>query len=420
MVDHRHLQKPPSRLRRWALNAGLIALSLLVALTCLEVALRFTSYRYLLTRDRHLRYYYQADQVKGFDIRPNVKSMPLSVDNRIEYHIWSNELGCFDEPYHGEKKFILLMGDSFTHSFAPFQDKWGTQIEKLLDYRVLKCGVTGYGTRQELEKAKEVIKQVNNPPRLIIVGYFWNDLSDDFAFPDLTVVDGFLVNSLKYKDPKTDELLTEKLTNRYTLWEKLFSGTYPLSWGEMVRYYLDQHLILMNLLNDTLARILPGKKFDYTMSNKFMAFEPEERNLKFWQRHLQNLTAFKELAVAEHANLLVVLIPTNTQVYPFLAPHGDIELERPNRVLTRFLKAQGIDFVDLLPLMRTYADAAPRSHLNPDRDLYWQHNSHWSIKGEHLVGLLVSRYILEHNLVQVSDRNARLKDIGAKITAFGN
>ena len=61
MVDHRNLQKPSSRLKKYALNAGLIALSLLVALTCLEAALHFTSYRYLLTRDRHLRYYYQFD-----------------------------------------------------------------------------------------------------------------------------------------------------------------------------------------------------------------------------------------------------------------------------------------------------------------------------------------------------------------------
>ena len=57
----------------------------MAVLVLLEIALRFTSYRYLLTRDRHLRYYYQFDPVKGFDIKPNVKGMPLSVDNRVEY-----------------------------------------------------------------------------------------------------------------------------------------------------------------------------------------------------------------------------------------------------------------------------------------------------------------------------------------------
>jgi hypothetical protein len=418
MTDRNHPQKPQSRLKKWGFNTGLIALSLTVALSCLEFALRFTSYKYLLTRDRHLRHYYQADPVKGFDIKPNVKSIPMSVDNRIEYRIWSNELGCFDEPYHGEKQFILLVGDSFTHSFAPFQDKWGTQIEKLLDYRVLKCGVTGYGTGQELDKAKAVINQVKNKPQLIIVGYFWNDLNDDFAFPGLTVVDGFLVNSLKYRDPKTNKLLTEKVAKHYTLREKLFSGTYPLSWSEMVRSYLDQHLIIMNLINDTLARILPGEKLDYAVSYKFMAFEPEDRIWKFWQQHLQNLKAFKELAATDQANLLVVLIPTNLQVYPFLAAHQDIDLERPNRVLARFLKTQGIDYIDLLPLMRSYADETPRPTLNPEKDLYWQHNSHWSVRGEHLVGLLVSQFILEHNLVQVPDREARLRDIEARLKAF--
>ena len=150
MRDSRPQRPPRTRLSRWALNAGLILLSVIVVLALVEIGLRFTPYRYLLTRDRHLRYYYQADLARGFDIVPNVRGKRLSVDNRVEFEIWSNELGCFDEPYHGEKQFILLMGDSFTHSFAPFPDKWGTRIEKLLHYRVLKCGVTGYGTKQEL------------------------------------------------------------------------------------------------------------------------------------------------------------------------------------------------------------------------------------------------------------------------------
>jgi hypothetical protein len=393
----------------------LIVLSLLVVISGLEIALHFTSYRLLLTRDRHLRYYYQFDPVKGFDIKPNVKDIPLSVDNRLEYSIWSNDLGCFDAPYRGERQFILLMGDSFTHAFAPFPDKWGTQIEKLLHYRVLKCGVTGYGTYQELLKAKEIIAKVKNRPQLIIVGYFWNDLSDDYSFPNLTVVDGFLGESAKYKDPITDKIDAGKLTKRYTLWEKLFSDDYPLSLGEIFRYYLDQHLIIVNLVNDVAVSLFPDKKMAFTDPRKLMAFEDEAGIWKFWERHLQNLAAFKDLAAANQAQLLVVLIPTNTQVYPFLMRDQGIDLERPNRILGRFLRSQGIDYLDLLPLMRSYADETPRQTLNPDKDLYWQHNSHWSLRGEHLVGLLVSRYILEHRLVQEPDREARLREIETKL-----
>jgi hypothetical protein len=409
-------RNPRSRLSRWALNAGLILLSVAAVMVLVEATLRFTPYRLLLTRDRHLRYYYQFDPAKGFDIAPNIRPKRVSVDNRVEFNIWSNELGCFDEPYHGEKSFILLVGDSFTHAFAPFPDKWGTQIEQLLHYRVLKCGVTGYGTYQELLKAKEIIAQVKNRPQLIIVGYFWNDVSDDYSFPNLTVVDGFLVESNRYKDSKTAALLTEKLGKGYTWQEKLFGRDYPLSLGEMIRYYLDQHLIVMNLINAAWVRWFPGKTNAFGESNKFLAFqEVQPWSREVWKRHLANLAAFKDLAAAHGAGLLVVLIPTNTQVYPFLATHQGLDLERPNKILGGFLKARGIDYLDLLPLMRPYADQTPRPSLNPDRDLYWQHNSHWSIRGEHLVGLLVSRFILAHRLVEVPDGAARLKEIEVKL-----
>ncbi len=419
MKDSRHQRHPRSRFSRWALNAGLILLSVVAVLVLFETALRFTSYRYLLTRDRHLRYYYRADLARGFDIAPNVRGKRLSVDNRVEFPIWSNELGCFDEPYHGEKQFILLMGDSFTHSFAPLPDKWGTRIEKLLHYRVLKCGVTGYGTKQEWLKAAEIIKRVGHQPRLIIVGYFWNDLSDDYSFPSLTVIDGFLVDATRYKDPKTGQLSKEKLARHDTFWDRWFSGTHPLSFGEKIRYYLDQHLIVMNLINDALVRFFPSRKNAFGDSNKFLAFQdPPPWAREVWKRHLENLAAFKDLAAANGAKLLVVLIPTNTQVYPFLAPHQGLDLERPNRILGSFLEARGIDYLDLLPLMRTYADEQPRPSLNPDRDLYWQHNSHWSLRGEHLAGLLVSRYILEHRLVQVPDGEEKLRQIEAKLKKF--
>jgi hypothetical protein len=407
---------PRSRLSRWVLNAGLIFLSVMAVMVLVETALRFTPYRRLLTRDRHLRYYYQANLVKGFDIAPNVKGKRMSVDNRVEFEIWSNELGCFDRPYRGEPDYLLLVGDSFTHSYAPFPDKWGTQIEQLLGYRVLKCGVTGYGTKQELLKAAEIIARVHRKPRLIIVGYFWNDLSDDYSFPSLTVSDGFLVDATKYKDPKTKQLSEEKLERHYTFWGRWFSGAHPLGFGEMIRYYLDQHLIIMNLINDALVKFFPVKKNAFGESNKFLAFQDlQPWSREAWKRHLENLAAFKDLAAANGARLLVVVIPTNTQVYPFLVAHQGLDLERPNKILGGFLTAQGIDYLDLLPLMRTYADLTPRSSLNPDRDLYWQHNSHWSIRGEHLVGLLVSRYILTHRLVQVPDEEEKLRKIEEKL-----
>jgi len=401
-----------SRLKKWACNAGLIVLSVATLLLILELALRFTPYRYLLSRDRHLRHYYQADLRKGFDITPNVKGMRLSVDNRIEFDIWSNELGCFDRPYGGETDYILLMGDSFTHSYAPLPDKWGTRMENLLNYRVLKCGVSGYGTRQELLKAAEIIARVQGQPRLIVVGYFWNDLSDDYSFPNLTVIDGFLVDASRYRAAQGGGLDKSKLEKKFSFWDKWFSRDYPLNFREKIGYYLERRLIVMNLVNDAVVRVFPPKNIPYADPSRFLAFQEEQPwSREVWKQHLQNLAAFQDLAAAHRAQLLVVLIPTNTQVYPFLASRQVPDLERPNQILSRFLKEQGIPYLDLLPPLRGCADATPRRILNPDKDLYWANNSHWSIRGEHLVGLLVSRHILTNRLLQVPDREARLKDI---------
>jgi hypothetical protein len=411
-------QAPPGpRRSTWLLNFGLILLSVSAVLVLAEAALRFTPYRLLLTRDHHLRYYYQADREKGFDIAPNVQGKRLSVDKRVEFEIWSNELGCFDRPYCGETGYILLVGDSFTHSFAPFPDKWGTQMEKLLGCRVLKGGVTGYGTRQELLKAAGILARLPHQPRLIVVGYFWNDVSEDYSFPSLTVVDGFLVDASRYKDPHTNKLSTEKLEKQYTFWERWCGGDHPLRFGDKIRYYLAKNLIVMNLVNDAWVRFFPGKANAFSETNKFLAFQDVQPwSREVWAQHLANLAAFKDLAAAHGAGLLVVLIPTNTQVYPFLADHRGLDLERPNRVLGDFLRARGIDYLDLLPLMRAYANQTPRPALNPDNDLYWQGNSHWSIRGEHLVGLLVSRHILAHQLVAAPDQAARLAKIDEKLT----
>jgi hypothetical protein len=282
---------------------------------------------------------------------------------------------------------------------------------------VLKCGVNGYGTKQELLKAQDIIAQIHRSPRLIIVGYFWNDLSDDYAFPALTVVDGFLVTSQKYKDPKTDRLPDiAVLEKTYTFWEKL-TGTYPFSTREMANRFLDQHLVVVKLFNQSLGRLFPPKN-SYADPLHFLVFSEEPRVQAIWTKHLENLKAFKELAAAQGSELLVVLIPTNIQVYPCLTGGHKIDLERPNRILDDFLQKEQIKYLDLLPLFRKYADQTPRKLLSSDKDLYWRYNSHWSRKGEHLAGLLVSRYILENNLVQVANPGEKLKNIEEKLKTF--
>ena len=86
----------------------------------------------------------------------------------------------------------------------------------------------------------------------------------------------------------------------------------------MIRYYLDQHLIVMNLINDALVRFFPGKKNAFGDSNKFLAFQDEQPWAReVWKRHLENLAAFKDLAAANRSQVAGGVDPHQHPGLPF-------------------------------------------------------------------------------------------------------
>ena len=192
---------------KFIVNISLAVISILIILTLTEIGLRMTSYKNMLPVQQlnPFRNYLKADPAKGFDIVENAPPSIAYADS-LAYSIWSNELGCFDRPYSEEKEISILVGDSFTFAFAPFENKWGTRAETLLGLRILKCGVGGYGTKQAMLKASSVISRINRPPKMIVLGYFINDLEDDFLFPNATVIDGYPVRTKEIKDMDTGAL----------------------------------------------------------------------------------------------------------------------------------------------------------------------------------------------------------------------
>jgi len=395
------------------LNAGLILVSILMVIFLLEVILRFTHYNILITKYEEFRYYYMADRNKGYDIKPNVGKFQSNVDEEVYFPIWSNALGCFDEPYKGERDYILLLGDSFVHGHAPFADKWGSQLEKLLGYRVLKCGVDSYGTKQEFLKGKEIINMTKTSPRLIIVGYFWPSLERDYSFPNLTVIDGYLVYQKELKDVKTGETVSRK-----NLEEKfgLFS-TGPLI---KIKNFIKRESIIGRLVISAVKDKIMGPSENNIYNNVYISFLDFPWIENAWQNHFNNIKSIQSLAIQNGAQLLIVMIPTREQIYPFLFDwkSAGLDPEGPNKKLITFFKRTGIGYIDLLPLLEKYADQRPRKFLSSSKDLYWRYDGHWSIKGNHLVGLLVAKSILENNLISVTHKDEKLILINQKLQEF--
>ena len=89
---------------------------------------------------------------------------------------------------------------------------------------------------------------------------------------------------------------------------------------------------------------------------------------------------FRVLAKNNKSDLLVVLIP------------GKNEKQK------EFLKAMNIRYIDLDIEFAKYDP-------NYKKDLYWKKDGHWNKKGNHLAGYIVSKYILENNLL-ITDNNS--------------
>jgi hypothetical protein len=395
------------------LNAGLILVGIVLVIFILEVILRFTHYNILITKYEEFRYYYMADRNKGYDIKPNVGKFQSNVDEEVYFPVWSNALGCFDEPYKGERDYILLLGDSFVHGHAPFADKWGSQLEKLLGYRVLKCGVDSYGIKQEFLKGKEIINMTKTSPRLIIVGYFWPNLDRDYSFPNLTVIDGYLVYQKELKDVKTGETVSRK-----NLEEKfgLFS-TGPLI---KIKNFIKRESIIGRLVISAVKDKIMGPSENNIYNNLYISFLDFPWIENAWQNHFKNIKSIQSLAIENGAQLLIVIIPTREQVYPFMFDwkSAGLDPEGPNKKLIAFFNGTGIGYIDLLPLLEKYADQRPRKFLSSSKDLYWRYDGHWSIKGNHLVGLLVAKCILENNLISVTHKDEKLIFINQKLQKF--
>lgn len=411
-----------------SLNVLIMFIGVVFTIFFCETLLRFTGYRSLIRNNPpYPRYYHKADDASGYDISENFPAANHYLPE-IAYKVWSNNIGCFDYPYKGEKDYILLAGDSFTWGYAPFEYKYGTILENRIGMRVLKCGVSGYGARQEFIKIKKILEKTKKPPRLIIVGYYlgtgaFNDFVDDWLFPACAVIDGHLVNKTVPKDYISWERTTISdgaLKKQMANWERFGRPDEPRNPIERIGFWLDAHSVIYKMLLKNISvfkvKSAPEKpKEEYVPIFYQIGKYPYLK--KAWEEHLGYLEEIKLLADKEGSGFLVVLIPPKELVYDFLGSK-DRDLGKPSLALQNILTGKSIDCLDLSPLFSEYADSAPKKDLDPVNDLYWNRDIHWNIKGNRLAGLLISKYMLEKGLLEIPGKEEKLKAIEEELNGF--
>jgi hypothetical protein len=388
------------------INIGLMLASIVFVLVATEVLLRFFFPFCSETRQvqfAHEYYIYDADL--GYDIKENVPEI-LFIGAGFKQKKWSNELGCFDYLYRGEKDYVLLTGDSFAWGYAPFEETCGRLIEKYLGYRVLKCGVPGYGTMQERIKAGKIMEKVGVPPKLIIVGYYvGNDSFNDFCeYSRKNHQEGLRLDWYK----KMSDLNKGSPDRRNPIFLK-------------VKNYLSMNSVLYIFISQNRYVRAIGEKFglckEITPEYMFYSIKKFPFLSQAWEINADNLRGMKELAAKAGARLLVVLIPAKMQVYDFLKLHGDYDWTYPNNRLRGFFARERIEYLDLLPLLRKYANEKP-GIFGPSADLYWEHDGHWNKNGNALAAILISEYIISHKFLDVDESREKLKQLDHALAKF--
>jgi hypothetical protein len=88
--------------------------------------------------------------------------------------------------------------------FTPLPQTWTLVLENQSGRQIVKCGVAGIGTKEELIKARKTINEIGHKPALVLVLYTteW-DLNNDTVFPSYTIVENEKVDSLIVASPNS-------------------------------------------------------------------------------------------------------------------------------------------------------------------------------------------------------------------------
>ena len=336
-----------------AINAGILCL----CLGMIEAVLHFMPIKYKILPPLEPRGYAVYDPEMGYDIKTNFPTTTSSFYD-LSYEVSSNELGCFDYPYLGEGPYIYLTGDSFAWGWTPLYEKWGKVIEKETGIRTLTCGVNGFGTKQELLKAKKILSSLKNTPKVIVVGYLGaNDVDDDALFPNYTVENGYRVRSDNLSR-KTGAALAFK-------------------------QWLSADVILYNLVKN---KVYPSVRTMFRPETTQSAPVSLEAVVEgdAYKSHIQNVLGFKKLAQDTGAKLLFVLIPSKNELIEGKTSWND--------ALKSHLDQHSIAYIDL------FADVS--AAYQAGEKLYWEYDGHWNQNGNKLAGELVTKALRSKEMIR--------------------
>ena len=336
--------------RQLFLNASVIAISALVSLIGAEYLSRhfFAPVDFLLPR-------LESDPILGHRIMPG--------SGGHDQHGFRNS----SVPDRAE---IIAIGDSMTYGMAATSNEsWPSQLSKITDETVYNMALGGYGALQYLHLLET--QALSFSPQRIVMGlYLGNDLMDSYN----------LAYSNDYWAPYRNDVLRSNTT--LDLFRPAEEAERRLLGG--LRNWLAERVVLYRVLTQSVlgdrVRVSEIEEMPevvelhindeamYFLPNaSFIALDLDDARVAEGLRiTLKALEKAQDFCRSAGIDFLVVLIPTKESVYAdrlLARVGGDNNIVQQlihneteaRRIIISHLSDSGIDFVDVLPVLREAA-----------------------------------------------------------------
>lgn len=289
--------------------------------------------------DEPLYDYFEAHPERGFTIARNVPPMDHYVDG-VYYKVFSNALGCADRPPPANLgRYVYLGGDSHAWGYAPFETKFGTILERDLGVPVLKCGVVHTGQAHQLSQMREVIAEVGTPPAAIVVTFDPNDISNDFAHPHSTVIDGWMVDVRSVRADASGVFAVHERDRgevRAALGRALAERERAPE-VDPLTFTARKYSVIANILTSLKNRLgnarAPARETIYMPAYGRI----EYLDSPYTERNREAILGIRDFARSVDAPFLLVLMPSR---YDYADPEYYAEIRA-------FLTANGVEYLDL-------------------------------------------------------------------------
>lgn len=403
------------RFKTFAINLGLVVLTLVIILGALEAALAITK----------------------FNTPSTVRVIPGKGTTYIPHAYYRHTKEGFSEGYfnsHGFRDYeriyekppgvfrILVLGDSYIEAIqVQLDDSFPALLEKTLNahassprYEVLALGQSGFGT------AEEYVRYLNfgvaYDPDLVVLAFLTgNDFRNNSKLLNHESV-GFYYAFDHHHNLVLDRSLVDAYENNLSFPKRLFDELKTKS--HLLSLISERvYLFRRQLLETRMAEVHRDEEIAGDDKRKGLDLFSD---LNIYRTDLpppwkETVEITKEIilnfkrSVEEHGSRFLLLGLSNAeQVHPEvgreLKNQYNIELdyEQPDRILENLAREHGVTFLKLMPAFREH-------HVKTGQHLHGfgsSHGGHWNQAGHRLAAELTFQFLKEQHIVPLEGKQS--------------